>query len=155
MVQPAIYLAAAFNRKEEMRAHRYVLQEMGYKVTSNWIDQIGLDTFGPSGSIEDLHTASDRAIQDLSDILRSDMFFMFTDTPSTTGGRHTELGIAIALNKLITVIGPRENVFQALATHAWYPSWEEALRAIREMNGIATDEARSASSATPADIPTV
>jgi len=153
-MSPSIYLAARFDRQEEMRAHRNALMVLGYTVTSSWLDQIGPDTFGPDGSISDLHIASDRAIQDISDITRADMFFHFTDQPSSTGGRHTEFGIALALGKFITIIGPRENVFQALATFAWYPEWETFLQAIKEANG-ATDEAWSPTSTHPADSPAI
>jgi hypothetical protein len=61
---------------------------------------------------------------DLDDIDRAEIFIMFTDTPSTSGGRHTELGYAIARERVIFIVGPRENIFQAGEGVIHFATWD-------------------------------
>jgi nucleoside 2-deoxyribosyltransferase len=54
------------------------------------------------------------AEQDMADVLRSDVVVVFTHQPSSTGGRHVELGMALAAGKRVIICGDRENIFQTL-----------------------------------------
>lgn len=97
-----IYLSARFGRQEEMKAIREEILDSGHYCTSRWLDE-------KPGTSE-----RDAALIDLKDIDESDCVVFFTETPDvgyTTGGRHVELGYAIANKKFIYLIGPRENVF--------------------------------------------
>ena len=58
---------------------------------------------------------------------RSDAVVVFTDTPSTTGGRHVEVGIALAHRIPVFIIGPRENVFHYPSDVHQYSTWEAFL----------------------------
>lgn len=130
MTQPiTVYLAAGYDRAWEMREFRDALQPFGWVVTSRWIDNkpddkpIGThdlavpaedatgDVLLASGDI--YRRAHIQNLKNTEDLTRAASFILFTRTPSTNGGRHTELGMALALRKRIIVIGPRENVFQA------------------------------------------
>ena len=124
-----VYFAAGYDRAWEMRQFRDNLQPFGWEVTSRWIDNkpddkpIGTrdlavpaeDAMGDVllASSETYRRARTANLENIEDLTRAGTLLLFTRTPSTTGGRHTELGMALALRKRIIVIGPRENVFQA------------------------------------------
>lgn len=140
-----VYLAAGYDRAWEMREFRDALRPFAWVVTSRWIDNkpddkpIGTqdlaipaedatgDVLLASGdTYRKAHTAN---LENIEDLTRAANFIVFTRTPSTTGGRHTELGMALALRKRIIVIGPRENVFQAeLETFDIFQDFLESLR---------------------------
>lgn len=109
-----VYLAASYSRRQEMVHHAAaVLREAGLEVTSRWIDG--------SHELDDSATVEDRArlaMEDLEDVVRADVVLSFTDGPQSAGkgrgGRHVELGIALALGKRVLLIGPPENVFHYL-----------------------------------------
>ena len=121
-----IYLAAAYQRKLEMRGVRSVLQAMGHEITATWIDDEN-DSDGMSwGQLqlpEDVVRGSAAAQLDLADILRSNMMISFTDAQLARGGRHVEFGVAYAWKKRMVVCGPREHVFHALPFVDHYPDW--------------------------------
>jgi nucleoside 2-deoxyribosyltransferase len=108
-----IYLAAAFERRAEMRETRDRLEILGHTVTSGWID-LPNDT-KPIG-VAELKVSpgqwADFAIADLHDVYNADVLIMFSG--GGRGGRHTEFGYALALDKQLILIGDRENVFHAL-----------------------------------------
>lgn len=85
-----------------MKQHRDAIAALGHTVTSRWLDE-------KDGT--DLQIA---AIIDIDDLRSSDAVIVFTEDSSvgyTTGGRHVELGFALAIHKPICIVGPRENVF--------------------------------------------
>lgn len=53
----------------------------------------------------------------------------FTERPranlASRGGRHVELGMAIALSKTIVIVGPRENVFCTLPGIVHHDTWPD------------------------------
>src|SRR5690242_17661572 len=98
--KPKIYLAARFDRQEEMRYVRRKLEKYGFTVTSRWLDERpGAD---PSMC----------ACIDVADIKDADLLIRFSDSlngatvPSryATGGRMFESGLAWALGKPILVV---------------------------------------------------
>jgi hypothetical protein len=118
------YLAAQYERKEEMRKCRDDLWAINVKVTSTWIDN---NDQGEGLGADDLdkipHMGIAPALLDTADIARADAFIMFTNGLGR-GGHHTELGIALAMNKVIFLIGKRENVFHCLSAIQAFPDWE-------------------------------
>lgn len=124
------YLAASYLRAWEMRGFREVLQdEFGWTVTSGWIDKTepnpickddlaDVSVTAPpemiAASAETYRRAQACALENMDDLFRASTVIIFTRQPSTSGGYHTELGMALASQKRIILIGPRENVFQAL-----------------------------------------
>lgn len=112
----AFYLASRYSRREEMLGVRDVLEALGHNVTSRWLDG------SHQGDPDDTVAMHAFAREDFLDIARSDVLIAFTETPrepsTNRGGRHVELGIALALgrNPLGTIVcGPVENAFCMLA----------------------------------------
>lgn len=142
----SVYLAASCSRKEDMRGVRIFLSEFGYEVTSRWID-----SEKPGMSAEDIRNDPDMATTgaslDMMDIVMSDIFVLFTDEPSTTGGRHVELGLAIATSKHIVVVGELENIFQSgLMQFRTFPEFTEYVRGINAASQAGTDRQKAFSS---------
>jgi hypothetical protein len=128
-----IYLAARYSRNAEMRGVRDVLEALGHKVTSRWIDQHGGNLL-ESIVAEKLNAAPDECAKyariDLEDLERADTVISFTSAQGGgKGGRHIELGVALGLGKRTVIVGPRENVFHTLPTIEWYPDWAHLVMA--------------------------
>lgn len=101
-----------------MQALGFRLSVAGHLITSRWIagnHQISDDELG-SGEQERL-LGERYAHEDLVDLAQADLVICFSETPRTTtsrGGRHVELGYALALNKEVWLVGPIENAFHCL-----------------------------------------
>jgi nucleoside 2-deoxyribosyltransferase len=124
-----VYLAGAFERREEMREVRNRLNAFGYTVTSRWIDI--LDDVNPIGAADlkdevGLMRANDFAIADLHDVYDADLVIMFSG--GGRGGRHIEFGYAVALDKELIIVGERENVFHALSGVVCVPTVDDLYR---------------------------
>lgn len=101
-----VYLSAAMARAAEMRGHAHALHARGLRCVSTW-------PLAPAGEAT-LADCCRAAVQDLEDLDRAGLILAFTEGPGAwTGGRHVELGYALAQRKAIVVIGPHENVFHA------------------------------------------
>jgi nucleoside 2-deoxyribosyltransferase len=123
-----IYLASRYSRREELAGYAKRLEETGHHVvTARWL--------------QGLHEADERtaaielrqrfAYEDLADLDEADVLVAFTEEPykiATRGGRHVELGYALAKGKLVVIVGPVENVFCSLALQ--YDSFDELLAAM-------------------------
>jgi nucleoside 2-deoxyribosyltransferase len=123
-----VYLAAQFARRDELRGYRDALAVSGVVVTSRW-----LDSHEDDGHCMPAYLAR-CAVEDLEDIDRADMVVCFTESPETSakrGGRHVELGYALARGKTVIVAGPRENVFCHLPQVLHIPVEGEFLTAFR------------------------
>ena len=132
MTDQRVYLAARYDRRPEMLGYTNELERMGYGVTSRWV--LGLH----EGATEPV-TLGQCAHEDLEDIDRADIFITFTETPDighTSGGRHVEMGYALAQGLSVIVVGPAENVFHHLSVGteerlprlARVETWADALR---------------------------
>lgn len=103
-----IYIAARYDRRFEMLGVAINLMRAGHVVTSSWVEG--------RGDVPDAIAA----IEDIDDLSRADCLVSFTEQPSrgvawsARGGRHVELGIALASGKRVCIVGPRENVFHHL-----------------------------------------
>ncbi len=133
------YLAARYGRRLELVDYRADLASRGIEVTSRWLNgqhQIG-DKGIPIGEdgaqlVEEgaADVAADLrehfAIEDMGDVLAADVLVAFTEPPrsnASRGGRHVELGMALAAGKRVVVIGPRENLFCYLPPVRVYSDW--------------------------------
>lgn len=114
-----IYLAARYGRRQELADYRRYLEGLGHTVTSRWV--LGLH----EGQVYDngirLPGTPDEsqqfAIEDMADLQAADTVIAFTEPPrsaASRGGRHVELGLAIAWGKRVCICGPLENVFCCL-----------------------------------------
>jgi len=112
-----IYLAARYDRREELRAVAARLEAAGHEVTSVWI-------YGLREGVSDLAAA----VEDIDGVAVADCVVSFTEEPTAhvawaaRGGRHVEFGLALAMGKRLCVVGPRENVFHHLQQVELYPT---------------------------------
>jgi nucleoside 2-deoxyribosyltransferase len=132
-----IYLAARFSRRDELIQRKEALESFGFVVTSRWLT----DHYAEWVSIDPTTVAPEErgrwAMGDLSDIEECQCLIHFTGNAEigySTGGRHTEMGYALALGKQIIVCGPRENIFCDLDFHhpnvQWIPDWTQIAHAL-------------------------
>jgi hypothetical protein len=138
------YLAGRYSRREELCRYRADLIMSGHAVTARWLDgSHQLDNVGtPIGdrgealveafSPEAQALAAKFAFDDYDDVMAAEELIAFTETPGggngrNRGGRHVELGIALARQIPITIVGPRENVFCWLPFVAHYDVWADLL----------------------------
>lgn len=101
-----LYLSASYNRVEEMRQLRPLLDAIPHThVQSSWLD---MDEKTPYPICA--HT-------DRADIRVCDVLVAFTEKAGiwTSGGRHVEFGIAWEAGKKLWIVGPEENVFHSIA----------------------------------------
>lgn len=127
-----IYLAAKYDRNDEMRGVRDVLEAIGYEVTSHWIDQHDGELTQSAAVSDRINTAPDEcwrfAEADLIDLAAADLVLSFTSREGGgTGGRHVEFGYAMALGRRVAIVGPRENVFHTLRSVLHFPTWSAFL----------------------------
>jgi hypothetical protein len=119
------YLCSQFARQEEMRGYRRYLELIGWEVVSTWIDEE-----------EDCSNKSkDYAKTDLKDLEIANVIIAFTGPPYygtleeiARGARHAEFGYALAKEKLIILIGNKENIFHHLDKVNQYDTWEDFLK---------------------------
>lgn len=102
-----IYLAAQFARRAELCEYRKQLIALGHDVQARWLDETGSEAMTEDAQRE-------WALRDIDDCTAADCLIAFTEEPGcgpSRGGRHVELGLAIAMMKKILIIGPKENIF--------------------------------------------
>lgn len=112
-----IYLMARYRRQLEMREVAKILTtRYDHKITSGWIWQNDEITDKHIGTEIALTTQANLALRDVNDISRADICIGFSDPIGTQlrGGKMVELGIALAMGKVIYVVGGREHIFHAL-----------------------------------------
>ena len=122
----AVYLAARYSRKNEIREKAKELIDLGITVTSRWLEE----KEDPNATMADVGDAFclEVANQDIEDIDHSDLVVLFTENPEEAyvrGGRHFESGYAYGLKKPLIILGPRENVFHHLLNVPNVETWEE------------------------------
>lgn len=109
-----IYLASAYAERDRLNEYRAALESEGFTVTSRWLN----------GSHEITSTTEDFAdglnarfaLEDWEDVAEADILIHFNPMGNGKGrgGRHVELGAAVAMGKLVFHVGPAENVFHFL-----------------------------------------
>lgn len=110
----SFYVCARYGRREEAREIADGLRNLGYWITSTWLDQVEDEMiFGESPE-----TAGRFAQKDLDEVRAADVLLYLSepeDNPWGRGGRHVEYGAALASDKILVVIGPLENLFHYLS----------------------------------------
>lgn len=106
-----------------MKRYRADLKQMDHQITSRWLDEEE-EIDPPTGDPR----AAKYAYYDMEDIFSSDAIICFTEEANSKysrGGRHVEFGLAIASNKELFVIGPRENIFYHIRSVHHYTDWND------------------------------
>jgi hypothetical protein len=127
-----IYLASRYSRRQELMEYAAVVESLGHIVTSRWLFAI-LDAAdnGTRDTLTDSHRQK-IAEDDWQDLENSQICISFTEPPGALGGgrggRHTELGGAIALKQRCIIVGSKEHIFHYLNGIEFYSTWEECLQ---------------------------
>lgn len=118
-----IYLAARFSRRSECYMLGSLLEKIGHTIVSRWSSPTS-DHQTPVGKSKQAADQERKqfAIEDIEDIDASDWFICFMDEARNDGrgGKHVEFGYALAKEKRISIIGPRETVFHHLENVEWF-----------------------------------
>ena len=125
-----VYFAARYTRLPELNRYRGELEALGFDVTSRWLT-VASRPPGDALSEEDWRTL---AVIDQEDVLAADTVVCFSEDAGSggNGGRHVELGMALALGKQVVVVGRREHIFHRLPEVTVVESWPEALRLLAQ-----------------------
>lgn len=123
MALDSVYLAARFERRDELNGYRAELEAAGLEVTSRWLTD-------PTPELTD-EAWRQLAAKDVEDIRRAGGLVLFAESGgSGGGGRQVEFGVALGLGKRLIVIGEPENLFHRLAEVEVVPTWDAAVTAI-------------------------
>ena len=109
-----IYIAAPYTEREYAIAVMLACEASGITVTSRWLK-----------SPDEL--ADKFAREDLADVAAADWLVALNPLAyqnKGAGGRHVELGYAIALGKRIALVGERTNIFHYLSDIVRVESFE-------------------------------
>ena len=151
-----IYLAARYSRRAELLVYAGQLREAGHEVTSTWLQgehQLA-NRHNTAGAVEAATdtvpmVAQPFALADYADVWAADVVVSFTEAPrsgASRGGRHVEFGLALAWNKSVVIVGPRENVFhtlpQVVRLNDFQEAWEWLGRSVLKLRRL--DEANRA-----------
>jgi len=106
-----IYVAASYPRKREAEELAVKLMHAGHKVIAEWLwaEKEGYD--------RDEHLPV-VAVRDCKNILDTDVFVSLIGDKGSNGGRHTELGLALAKGTRCILVGEKRQVFH------WHPKIE-------------------------------
>ena len=127
-----VYLCAAFSRQREMLTYAAVLGGLGLRVVARWL----------SASPDDqTNTVLMRAaaVECCEDLAQVDQVIAFSEPHGSgywTGGRHVEVGYALALRRPVILVGPVENVFHAHPGVTQVGTFAEALALLGVSNPL-------------------
>ncbi|MDR1191799.1 MAG: hypothetical protein LBK60_09100 [Verrucomicrobiales bacterium] len=119
-----VYVAGPYSRKTELKQHAERLRAEGHVITASWLYRPEVDDGGFGDEQKTLAAA-----EDFVDIKRADAVLNFTEPPGTVnrrGGRHVELGLALAWGKAVVCVGECEHVFHYLSQIVWCGNVEAA-----------------------------
>jgi hypothetical protein len=105
-LKQTVYVSAPCTIQETAKHAAKWLRKEGYDVTSTWHDV--MSGYDKDKSDQEL---ADCAARDIREMSEADIFLQLTEEPSITGGSNVELGLAMATDMDIYVIGPKRNVF--------------------------------------------
>lgn len=107
------YFSAHSARAQELLAYREALRSNApnSEVTSCWMERTGAQLSSPPENPNSLG----RAMENMGDIRRADVFVQFTG-PVGLGGRHVEYGYALAYGRRMVIIGDPEHMYHLVPT---------------------------------------
>lgn len=123
-----VYLSARYDRRLDLVPLRDELLAEGFGSTSTWL----------CGNLD--HSTATAELEE-ADIRESDVVVAFSEEPvmysdrpfAARGGRHVEVGMALALGIPVIVVGPAENIFHLLPEVTVVGSWFECKALLFEM----------------------
>lgn len=128
----SVYIAAPYPIRDLAQGVMRFLEEAGLDVTSSWLKS--------EDHLDDKH-----ARLDLADVDRADALVLLNHKEwvnSGTGGRHVEVGYAIARGKPIVLVGERSNIFHYLNDVIVVPAEVAAGSLAAVLKGLRRDPAR-------------
>jgi hypothetical protein len=110
------FLSSCYERRAEMLALAAQIETAGHSVSSRWL--LGGHE-NADGSPPEPWQRAQWAAEDLTDLDRATELVYVSGcgmgcASHPRGGRHVEFGVALALRKIVHLIGPRENIFHHL-----------------------------------------
>lgn len=123
-----IYVSGTYTAQERLRGIAEELTRMGHRVDANWLKEVQKPDYLTE---EQFYKA--RGIEDLVQTAAADCIILDNDGDSTSGGRYTEWGVAIAPGSTMLKIWvgqSRKGVFSHLADY-YFPTWAECLDFLR------------------------
>jgi nucleoside 2-deoxyribosyltransferase len=128
-----VYLASQYGCKEQTRKCANDLRDVGIDCTSVWLNE----PHDPTSRLVSLHEnlKVQYAEQDIADILRADIFVVFSVTEDTSivrGGMVFETGFAYGQGKPVIVCGPKQCIFHFLPDIQQVETWTEALAILKK-----------------------
>jgi len=130
MQKTRFYIAARLKRVGEAKGLRVRLEDRGYQVTSSWLDRGYQPEETGFASVVLAREAADTGLQEVRDC---NALILLSEKHSSArtvggGGRHVEVGYALALSKTIAIIGERENVFHFVSGVLCFANADELLK---------------------------
>jgi nucleoside 2-deoxyribosyltransferase len=122
-----IYLAAAFAQKDEVAQRAAEVVALGHSITHDWFNDPPLP--GNGIDVTTKEECKRRARADLHGISKANLIVVLAGL-SYTGGKHVEVGYAMATGKRIALVGKPENVFHWLIGEQ-YDTWEQFVAELR------------------------
>ena len=119
-----IYLSASFVAQKRLRPIRDILWTKGHHVVSTWLDE----QVQPPAMAQDVFHRK-LGTKDIAEIVSCDLFIYDGIEPSTSGGRDTELGVALGRFQHCQVWGvglTTLNPFRVLMDQR-FETWDELL----------------------------
>lgn len=152
-----VYLAGRYARQAELCDYREELRAVGIEVTSRWLDgpeqrrlndgyRLGLREERLVERLEGdegVELAGMCAVADVVDVHDCDVMVSFTGGDPGSGGRHVEWGIAVAWEKELMIVGPREHVFHCTSDVLVFDDWEECRHHLTRWQRLSGHYARS------------
>jgi hypothetical protein len=129
-----IYPAASYPRKEEAKTLALILQTHGHEIVAGWLTEDEGYKSDNQRRNESRYTMCKRlsaaAVRDLREMKDAEVIVSFTEGEhqTTHGGRHSELGIALARGIMVFIIGPREQVFHFHPAVIQYDTLDDFIR---------------------------
>ena len=116
-------MAGSFVSRQRLRPIRDQLWEMGHEVVSSWLDEVA-----KPANMTQKEFYKKLAMKDISELKSADLLIIDLCDPSTSGGRDTELGVALGSfsSKQIYTVGPVKSVFHELVDKQ-FETWESCL----------------------------
>lgn len=132
-----VYLAGRFSRRHEFRQFADALSAAGHEVTSSWL--YSDDLHANLGGFHS-YSAASAAERDLADVRAATVCIAFTEEPERRqgrGGRHVEVGVAIAIGLKLIVVGDPEHIFHLLPDVQHVQAPEDALAVLGVVPALA------------------